>query len=118
MNSGLLVKEGLVTEEEITIEEFADDLEYALWVLGIQEFKVTEFSQNRGKRINVVRGLHIEIEEEIICCSDWDNILLKNYSVLTGFIKQELQFVKIVTDINAKYGELHFKNCYVLIEAA
>lgn len=115
MNGGLLGKESSIVNE-ITIEELVDYIELLIWEKGIEYFKVTESFNKQGAITYIVMGLHMEIEDTIVCCSDYDSILLNNNCVLMAFLKSQVT-VQYVIDLNGlKYVKINFANGNVIIE--
>lgn len=112
--SGLLVSE--VTEEEISIDDLIRDIGYAVWNLGIFDFKVTEVFQVRGSCNYLVRGLQIETENEFVYCNDCDFILATNKYILSLFLLNSITKIKRIIYNTVKYYEIHLIDGYIIIE--
>ena len=102
--------------QEISIEEMAEDIEDLVWCQGVELFKVTENFLKNGKRTYVVRGLHMETEEDVVCCSDVDDLIFENRYILMMFLKDSVKSIKRVVIDNEPHGELLFDDGNVLIE--
>ena len=112
MDSGLIVKK-ITDIKEVTIEDFSDYIDTLIWEFGISEFQVTEVFPKRGKYVYFIRGLHIDEDDGVVCCSDLDAFLFTQNCVLTSFLKSQV----IVKILDKKCVELCFDSGYIIIQA-
>jgi len=100
----------------ITLEELADDIDMLIWQKGITFFKVTEDFKNNEGRTYLVRGLNVGIEEEVVCCHDYDDVIFSNDFMLKAFLKKCVTSIKRTITHDYRKGELEFPDGIVLIE--
>lgn len=111
------MENGLLEEKsEITIEELAEDIEMLIWQYGIEHFKITEHFPNRGKYSSLVRGLHVGIENDFVCGTDYDKILEENLYMMRAFLKDSVLRINRTITNEYRKGELCFKDGHVCIE--
>jgi hypothetical protein len=115
MNNGLAAKK--VIKSDLTIEEFIEYIEIVIWDYGIDKFKITEVFPKRGEYVYLLRGLHMDLDDDYVCCKDRKGILLKNRCALLSFLKDSVKPQKIIID-DIIFGELYFESGYIRIEAA
>lgn len=108
MNQGVI--------EEITIEELAEDIEMGIYELGIEYFKVTEKFNKRGKCVYIVRGLHIDYEQEYICSQDFDNIIHDNAYTFMMFLKSCIKSIRRVFDKGVRRNEINLTDGIIIVE--
>jgi hypothetical protein len=99
----------------ITIEELAEDIDMLIWKYGAI-FKVTERFPKREESTYFVRGLTVDIEGNIVCCSDIDDIIFGNKYKLRDFLISHVKSIRRVITYNERWGELDFNDGNVLIE--
>lgn len=81
---------------------------------GFELFKVEENFPLHDKRTYLIRNLNVSIEDDACCCSDLDNLILKNFYVLSGFLLSEI--INIVF-LNIYTSKIIFNDGYVTIQA-
>lgn len=100
---------------EISLEEMAEDIDDLVWRKGVECFKVTESFVNK-KQIYIVRGLHMDIDEGIVCCSDADMIIKDNIYVLMMFLRRCVRSIIRIKDNEYVRDELTFSDGNIYIE--
>lgn len=81
---------------------------------GFELFKVEENFPLHNKRTYLIRNLDVAIENDACCCSDFDNIILENFYVLSGFLISEI--INIVF-LNIYTSKIMFNDGYITIQA-
>lgn len=74
----------------LSIEELQQRWDYLLFQLGIEKLLVTEKLANGTTRKFEVMGLAMELEKEFIICTDCNDILIQNLSILMIFLQRRL----------------------------
>jgi hypothetical protein len=101
---------------ELTIEELMERWQWLLWEC-CAELRITEKFPQRGIHSFVVNGLTMETEKDFVICSDVDDILIKNLSILSIFIRSQLVNILLLPIDEGLYQErLEFRDRVVLIE--
>jgi hypothetical protein len=62
---------------------------------GINKFIITEYFQRHNNRSLVINDLAMEIDNGWVSCYDKKDILLKEYSILSLFLKHQLTKIVI-----------------------
>lgn len=108
--------------KEITIdsiEELKERWEMVMLRDGIDEIQVTEHIPMANSNTVIVRGLAMDLEDEIAICSDYDDVLLNSRSLLLMFSQDDLSAIKLIPVDNGHKERLEFAgNEIVYIEKA
>lgn len=100
----------------ITIEELAEDIDNLVWEQGVTCFKVTECNTRRDYSY-LVRGLHVEIEDDYVYCEDVDDIIITNMYGIMALLRACILCIKRIITNDVPRGELYLKSGgMVLIE--
>lgn len=102
--------------EEITIEEFVEDIQIGNYDLGSEYLKITEIFKKRGKCVYIVRDLTIELEQDFICSSDYDNIIQENRYTLMMFLKNCITTVHRVLENGVLYNKIYLDDGVIIVE--
>jgi hypothetical protein len=103
-------------EKELTIEELAEEVDMLIWEQGVNCFKVTEEFKKNGKRSYILHDLHIEIENDEVCCCDKDEVISSNRYNLMMFLKSSIVSIhKFIID-GLTVGEINFNDGTVRIK--
>lgn len=114
----MIIDNGVIAVDEITIEELADDIEMLILAHGIEVFHISESFPKNGDRTYLLRGLTMEFEDDSIYCSDWDNILVNNFHVLVAFLRDFVLKIKRTITATERRGEIELKNGNITISVA
>lgn len=101
---------------ELTIEEFAEEVEMLRLEKGVTFLKIDENFNKRGNITYIVNNLLINIEDDVVTCDDEYHIILSNKYVLLTFLKKCLISIHKVINKGITYIELKFTDGYVKIE--
>lgn len=102
--------------KELTIEEYAEILEFLIYENGIMNLRVTENFKVNGKRDYVVEYLRMEMDGDYISCSDDQHVLHKNECVAMAFLKECVLSVKRVYVNYVPHGIIEFIDGTITIE--
>lgn len=105
-------------EIELSIEELADRWELLNWEQGIENLKVTECFCSSPKRTFFVKNLSIEMDDALVCCSDSDGVMVKEFGALLLFPRTRLQSIHIVTNNGTSKEVLEFVDGVIYVEKA
>lgn len=101
---------------ELTIEEFAEELEI-LKLNGITLLKVNEHFNKRGNITYLVKNMLIDIDDDdIVVCDDEYDVIRSNRYVSFSFLKKCLISIRKIIADGVAYGELMFNDGYIRIE--
>lgn len=100
--------------DKINYNNIVDALNVLKFNKGFELFKVEENFPLHKKRTYLIRNLDAVIEQNICYCSDYDDLLLNNFYVLSGFLLESIVDIKIVDSYTTK---VIFNNGYIIIQA-
>jgi hypothetical protein len=103
-------------ETELSVEELSDRWSYLRDEMGIEELQVTENFIKNGIHTFTVRGLMMEIDDEIVTCDDKDKKLIEVRSVLMMFLRTQLKSIKLLFKEGITQELIEFNDGFVVIE--
>ena len=105
--------------KELTIEELAERWEWLKWKCK-SDLRITEQFPKRGEISYIVSGLTMEQEDVYVICSDYDEKIVKYYSVLMMFLRESLVSIKLLPIRDGVFYQerLEFSDGLILIEIA
>jgi hypothetical protein len=83
--------------ESLLTEEFIDEIELLKWCNGIEYFKVVCSKANEMLCVNIVRGISIGTEDDILYFDDDDDVLLTNNCIYGLSPISKIEIIKTST---------------------
>jgi len=101
---------------DLTIEEFAEEIENLKRNKGITLLKVNENFSKKGNITYLVNNLLMDVDDDLVTCEDEYNVILSNKYVTLAFLKRCLISIRKIIIDGVTHGELTFSDGYIKIE--
>jgi uncharacterized cysteine cluster protein YcgN (CxxCxxCC family) len=102
--------------KKLTVNELYERWEWLKFGCGIEELLVTERLHNGTEKIYIVSGLAMELEQQFVICTDYNDVLFDSDCILRMFLQNNLKTITLFPYKGWFKEELVFLNRTIYIE--